>query len=92
MTYDFNRIQDDLIINEIVKSLTSAICGKMEELHERDVSPFINGIDGLARYLNIGTTTAQEIKNNKEIPSFQRVRTVWFKKADADKFVEKNRN
>lgn len=92
MNYDISRIKDELLIAEITKSLSRCIERKLEELHEKEVSPYINGIEGLAKYLNIGTTLSQELKNNKEIPSYQRGRTVWFKKSEVDRYIEKNRN
>ena len=63
----------------------------MEKLAEEKSSPYICGIDGLARYLNIGETVAQEIKNNNEIPCSQRGRKIWFEKKEVEKFMRKNR-
>ena len=65
--YDYNRISDDVVINTITAKLVEALGKKMEELKEQQDSPFVYGIDGLARYLGIGETVAQEMKNNKEI-------------------------
>ena len=87
MNYDFNRIKDELVVAEITHSLTGIIERKLEELHEKNTSPYINGIKGLANYLGVGTTLAQEIKNDKKIPSYQNGRTVWFKKSEADKYI-----
>ena len=54
-------------------------------------SPYVQGIDGLANYLCIGKTIAHELKNSGEIPYSQRGRLIWFRKADIDKFMQRNR-
>jgi excisionase family DNA binding protein len=92
MAYDFARIQNDLIINQIVNSLMCGVERKMEELHEKESSPYIHGINGLANYLGIGKTLAQEIKNERKITPYQDGRNVWFKKAEVNKYVESNKN
>lgn len=89
--YDYNRICDDVVINTITAKVIEALGKKMEELKEQQDSPFVYGIDGLARYLGIGETIAQEIKNNKEIPCSQRGRKIWFKKSDIEKFMQRNK-
>ena len=87
--YDYNRICDDAVINTITAKVIEAVEKKMERLTEEQSSPYICGIDGLARYLDIGETVAQEIKNNKEIPYSQRGRKIWFEKKEVDKFMRR---
>lgn len=87
---NFSRIEDEIIIEKFRGIITEVVERKLEELHERDASPYITGIEGLAKYLNVGTTLAQELKNTKEIPPSQRGRTVWFLKSDVHKFIKKN--
>ena len=89
--YDYNRICDDAVINTITARVIEAVEKKMEKLAEEKSSPYICGIDGLARYLNIGETVAQEIKNNNEIPCSQRGRKIWFEKKEVDNFMRKHR-
>lgn len=88
----FTNIENELFVEQLRGIITEVVERKLEELHERDTSPYINGIDGLAKYLNIGTTLAQELKNEKAIASYQRGRTVWFKKSEVDRFVNQNKN
>ncbi len=64
---------------------------KIREMQDIESSPYINGIDGLAKYLGIGLTLAQELKNKKEIAYSQRGRQIWFKKSDVEKFIKRNR-
>ena len=87
--YDYNRICDDAVINTITAKVIEAVEKKMERIAEEQSSPYICGIDGLARYLDIGETVAQEIKNNKEIPYSQRGRKIWFEKKEVDKFMRR---
>ena len=70
--YDYNRICDDAVINTITARVIDAVEKKLNRLAEEQTSPYICGIDGLARYMGIGETVAQEIKNNKEIEKFMR--------------------
>lgn len=89
--YEYNRICDDAVINTITSRVIEAVVQKMEKLREQEVSPYVSGIDGLARYLGIGETVAQEMKNNQEIPYAQRGRKIWFKKSDIEKFMQRNK-
>ena len=87
----FNDADHELFIQEVRNSITEAVERKMEELHDRDTSPYITGIDCLAKYLGIGLTHAREIKSSEAFPCYQQGRTIWFKKAEIDKFIEKQR-
>jgi hypothetical protein len=89
--YDYNRICDDAVINTITARVVEELEKKMEKLAEQQNSPYIFGIDGLARYIGIGETMAQELKNNNEIPCSQRGRKIWFEKKEVEKFMRKNR-
>lgn len=79
------------MITELTDRLSRIMNEKLEQLLQAESSPYINGIDGLAKYLGIGSTLAQELKNRKEIVCSQRGRQVWFKKSDVDKFMQRNR-
>ena len=89
--YDYNRICDDAVINTITMRVIDALKVQMEKMKEEQETPYIQGIDGLALYLGIGETVAQELKNNKEIPCSQRGRKIWFKKSDVEKFIQRHR-
>lgn len=84
------NIYIDNVISQLFAKL-SMIENKIEEIQDRANSPYINGIDGLAKYLGIGETLAQDLKNRKEIPCSQRGRQIWFKKSDIEKFMQQNR-
>lgn len=45
-----------------------------------DPEPYIYGINGLAKFLQVSTVTAQKIKNSGKIPFSQAERTIIFKK------------
>ncbi len=45
-----------------------------------DTEPYIYGIDGLAKFLQVSTVTAQSIKNSGKIPYSQIQRTIIFDK------------
>lgn len=89
--YDYNRICDDAVINTITSRVITAVLEKMEQLKEQENSPYVYGIDGLARYLGVGETVAQELKNHKEIPCSQRGRKIWFEKSEIEKFIRRHR-
>jgi hypothetical protein len=52
------------------------------ETSPADPEPFIYGIKGLAKFLQVSTPTAQKIKNSGKIPFSQAERTIIFRKAD----------
>ena len=52
--YDYNRICDDAVINTITMRVIDALKVQMEKMKEEQETPYIQGIDGLARYLGIG--------------------------------------
>lgn len=52
------------------------------ETSPADPEPFIYGIKGLAKFLQVSTPTAQKIKNSGRIPFSQAERTIIFRKAD----------
>lgn len=85
------KIYDEVIITELTNRLSRIISEKMEQMQQAESSPYINGIDGLAEYLGVGLTLAQELKNKKEIAYSQRGRQIWFKKSDIEKFMQRNR-
>ena len=87
----FNDVNQEILIQQVGDIITEVVERKMEELHDRDISPYITGIDNLARYLGIGQTRAQEMKNSKVFPCYQEGRTIWFKKAEIDKYITKPR-
>ncbi len=89
--FDNQKIYDEAIITELTDKLSRIINERMEQLQQAESSPYINGIDGLAEYLGIGLTLAQELKNKKEIAYSQRGRQIWFKKSDIEKFMQRNR-
>ncbi len=47
-----------------------------------DPEPYIYGINGLAKFLQVSMPTAQKIKNSGKIPFSQAERTIIFNKAD----------
>ncbi len=47
-----------------------------------DPEPYIYGINGLAKCLQVSTVTAQKIKNSNKIPFSQAERTIIFNKSD----------
>ena len=89
--YDYNRVCDDAVISTITTQVVDALSKQIEKMKESVDSPYVQGIDGLANYLCIGKTIAQELKNSGEIPYSQRGRLIWFRKADIDKFMQRNR-
>jgi len=89
--FNNQKIYDEAMITELMDRLSRIINEKLEQLQQTESSPYINGIDGLAKYLGVGLTLAQELKNRKEIAYSQRGRQVWFKKSDVDKFMQRNR-
>ena len=86
-----NQIYDELIITELTNRLSQIITEKLVQMQQAESTPYVNGIDGLAEYLGVGLTLAQELKNKKEIAYSQRGRQVWFKKSDIEKFMQRNR-
>ena len=89
--YDYNRVCDDAVISTITTQVVDALSKQIEKMKECVDSPYVQGIDGLANYLCIDKTIAQELKNSGEIPYSQRGRLIWFRKADIDKFMQRNR-
>lgn len=57
---------------------------------ETDPEPYIYGIIGLAKFLNVTPPTAQKIKNSGRIPYSQAQRTIIFKKDDILKALSIN--
>ena len=86
-----NQIHDELIITELTNRLSQIITEKLVQMQQTESTPYVNGIDGLAGYLGVGLTLAQELKNKKEIAYSQRGRQIWFKKSDIEKFMQRNR-
>ena len=86
-----NQIHDELIITELTNRLSQIITEKLGQMQQAESTPYVNGIDGLAEYLGVGLTLAQELKNKKEIAYSQRGRQIWFKKSDIEKFMQRNR-
>ena len=87
---DTENIYMNHIISQLFEKL-SMIESKINEMQEHTNSPYVNGIDGLAKYLGIGETLAQDLKNRKEIPCSQRGRQIWFRKSDIERFMQQNR-
>lgn len=88
---DYAKIYDDAVIAALTERVSKMLDEKIREMQDIESSPYINGIDGLAKYLGIGLTLAQELKNKKEIAYSQRGRQIWFKKSDVEKFIKRNR-
>lgn len=88
---DYAKIYDDAVIAALTERVSKMLDEKIREMQDIESSPYINGIDGLAKYLGIGLTLAQELKNKKEIAYSQRGRQIWFKKSDVEKFIKQNR-
>ena len=88
---DISRIYDDAVINTITSRVIDAITQKLEKMKEQESSPYVSGIDGLASFLGIGETLAQEMKNKNEIPYSQRGKKIWFKKSEIEKFMQRHR-
>lgn len=86
-----DKIENDNWMITIKEELAKLLDTKLEKMQESIGSPYVNGIDGLAKYLGVGLTLAQELKNKKEIAYSQRGRQVWFKKSDIEKFMQRNR-
>ncbi len=89
--FNNQKIYDEAMITELTDKLSRIINERMEQLQQAESSPYINGIDGLAEYLGVGLSLAQELKNKKEIAYSQRGRQIWFKKSDIEKFMQRNR-
>lgn len=91
------NISNDAIVDLIVAKLSEQIESKIVKIVDEKIqkvidhssSPYLCGIDELAKYLGIGKTAATELKNDKVIPFSQRGRLIWFKKADIDKFIQR---
>lgn len=88
---DYAKIYNDAVIAALTERVSKMLDEKIREMQDIESSPYINGIDGLAKYLGIGLTLAQELKNKKEIAYSQRGRQIWFKKSDVEKFIKRNR-
>ncbi len=54
------KIYDEVIITELTNRLWKRINEKLEQMQQAESSPYINGIDGLAEYLGVGLTLAQD--------------------------------
>lgn len=86
-----NEVFKEQIISEVVERVSRLLDEKFEGVEASLASPYVNGINGLARYLGIGESLATQIKNNNEIAYSQRGREIWFRKSDIEKFMSKNR-
>ncbi len=65
-----------------VQKIENFIDATPTETSPADPEPFIYGIKGLAKFLQVSTPTAQKIKNSGRIPFSQAERTIIFRKAD----------
>jgi hypothetical protein len=65
-----------------VQNIENLIGATPTETSPADPEPFIYGIKGLAKFLQVSTPTAQKIKNSGKIPFSQAERTIIFRKAD----------
>jgi len=65
-----------------VQKIENLIGATPTETSPADPEPFIYGIKGLAKFLQVSTPTAQKIKNSGRIPFSQAERTIIFRKAD----------
>lgn len=86
-----DKINNRELIIALKEELGALLETKLEIIQKQIESPYVNGIDGLAKYLGVGLTLAQELKNKKEIAYSQRGRQVWFKKSDIEKFIQRNK-
>lgn len=86
-----DKINNRELIIALKEELGALLETKLEIIQNQIESPYVNGIDGLAKYLGVGLTLAQELKNKKEIAYSQRGRQVWFKKSDIEKFIQRNK-
>ena len=64
---DYAKIYDDAVIAALTERVSKMLDEKIREMQDIESSPYINGIDGLAKYLGIVFTLAQELKKKKEI-------------------------
>lgn len=92
---NLNSIESSL--NEIKFKLESleSIMNVLNSNHNNYVStpdpePYVYGITGLAKFLNITPPTAQKIKNSGRIPYSQAERTIIFRKEDILKALSNN--
>jgi len=65
-----------------VQNIENLIGATPTEKAPADPEPFIYGINGLAKFLQVSTPTAQKIKNSGKIPFSQAERTIIFRKTD----------
>ena len=86
-----DKINNRELIIALKEELGALLETKLEIIQNQIESPYVNGIDGLAKYLGVGLTLAQELKNKKEIAYSQRGRQIWFKKSDIEKFIQRNK-
>lgn len=88
----YNDVAIDVVVIKLAEQLENKISKIADEKIKKSIdlssSPYLCGIDELAKYLGIGKTAATELKNDKVIPYSQRGRLIWFKKSDVDKFIQ----
>lgn len=84
-------LYQEVAILNAMNRLEEKINNMMQELREKGNTPYLCGIDELAKYMGIGKTAATALKDRKEIPYSQRGRLLWFQKADVEKFIQRNR-
>jgi hypothetical protein len=66
----------------LMQKFETLIGAKPTEKTQVDPEPLIYGINGLAKFLQVSTPTAQKIKNSGKIPYSQAERTIIFRKTD----------
>ena len=87
-----NRFYDSelqRLADYLAKTIEEKVAEAIKRQQEDESKPFVKGIRGLANYLDIGISLAQELKNNNEITYSQRGRELWFRKSEIDKFLQK---
>jgi hypothetical protein len=80
-----------LIITKL-KEIENSIASIKQQPTVNDPEAYIYGINGLAKFLNVSTVTAQSIKNSGKIPCSQIQRTIIFEKSKIIEALSINKN
>ncbi|MCX6232989.1 MAG: DUF3853 family protein [Bacteroidetes bacterium] len=92
VTFESMPLAVSEILNKLDKIEMIINSRSVQQPVSSDPEPYIYGIKGLAKFLNISTVTAQRVKNSGRIPFSQMQRTIIFKKDDVLKSLSNSYN